>query len=65
MAATARWRDADGAYQMKVDLDFLKDRYDYQLQWREQLTAALTLPALFWCMFDLGRAYHRQTMRFG
>ena len=45
MAATARWRDADGAYQMKVDLDFLKDRYDYELQWREQLTAALTLPA--------------------
>ena len=86
-------------YQMKFDFDFLKDRYDYELQRREQLTAALTLPvgvltvlggamtamarsfsyqdglltwvfgillglaviAFFRCMFDLGRAYHRQT----
>ena len=84
---------------MKFDFDFLKDRYDYELQRREQLTAALTLPvgvltvlggamtamarsfsyqdglltwvfgillglaviAFFRCMFDLGRAYHRQT----
>ncbi len=29
---------------MKFDFDFLKDRYDYELQRREQLTAALTLP---------------------
>ena len=29
---------------MKFEFDFLKDRYDYELQRREQLTAALTLP---------------------
>ena len=29
---------------MKFDFDFLKSRYDYELQRREQLTAALTLP---------------------
>ena len=29
---------------MKFAFDFLKDRYDYELQRREQLTAALTLP---------------------
>jgi hypothetical protein len=29
---------------MKFDFDFLKDRYDYELQRREQLTDALTLP---------------------
>ena len=29
---------------MKFDFDFLKDRYDYELQRREQITAALTLP---------------------
>ena len=34
----------DGAHQIKFDFDFLKDRYDYELQRREQLTAALTLP---------------------
>lgn len=27
-----------------MDFDFLKDRYDYELQRKEQLTAALTLP---------------------
>ena len=84
---------------MKFDFDFLKDRYDYELRRREQLTAALTLPvgvltvlggamaamarsfsyqdglltwlfgvllglaviAFFLCIFNLGRAYHRQT----
>ena len=29
---------------MNFDADFLKDRYDYELQRREQLTTALTLP---------------------
>ena len=29
---------------MKFDFDSLKSRYDYELQRREQLTAALTLP---------------------
>ena len=29
---------------MKFDFDFLKDRYDYELQRREQLTSAITLP---------------------
>ena len=29
---------------MKFDFDFLKDRYDYELLRREQLTDALTLP---------------------
>ena len=29
---------------MKFDFDFLKDRYDHELQRREQLTAAITLP---------------------
>lgn len=81
-----------------MDFPFLKDRYDYELLRREQLTAALALPvgilsalggavvamarsfsyqnasltsafgvllaanviAFFLCLFDLGRAYHRQ-----
>lgn len=29
---------------MRFDFDFLKDRYNYELQRREHLTAALTLP---------------------
>ena len=29
---------------MKFDLDFLKDRYDYELKRKDQITAALTLP---------------------
>ena len=29
---------------MKFDSDFLKDRYDYELKRKEQITAALTLP---------------------
>ncbi len=81
-----------------MDFAFLKDRYDYELLRREQLTEALALPvgilgvlggamiamarsfsyqgvvlssafglflaadvlAFFLCLFDLGRAYHRQ-----
>ena len=84
---------------MKFDFDFLKDRYDYELKRKDQITAALTLPvgilialgaamaamarsfsytdgyltwcfllslgsaavAFFLCVFNLGRAYHRQT----
>jgi hypothetical protein len=30
--------------QFRFDFDFLKDRYDYELQRKEQLTTALTLP---------------------
>ena len=29
---------------MKFDFDFLKDRYDYELKRKDQITAALTLP---------------------
>ena len=29
---------------MKFDLDFLKNRYDYELKRKDQITAALTLP---------------------
>jgi hypothetical protein len=29
---------------MKFDADFLKDRYDYELRRREELTSALTMP---------------------
>ena len=39
---------------MKFAFDFLKDRYDYELQRREQLTAALTLP--FGVLIVLGGA---------
>ena len=84
---------------MKFDFDFIKDRYDYELKRKDQITAALTLPvgilialgaamaamarsfsytdgylkwffllsvvsaacAFLLCVFNLGRAYHRQT----
>ena len=29
---------------MKFNFDFLKDRYDYELKRKDQITAALTLP---------------------
>ena len=29
---------------MKFDFNFLKDRYDYELKRKDQITAALTLP---------------------
>ena len=49
---------------MKFDFDFLKDRYDYELKRKDQITAALTLPvgvliALGTVMVAMARSFSR------
>jgi len=52
---------------MRFDSEFLKDRYDYELQRKEQLTSALTLPVgiltiLGGAMVAMARSFsHRET----
>ena len=51
---------------MKFDFDFLKDRYDYELKRKDQITAALTLPvgvliALGTVMAAMARSFSYRT----
>ena len=46
---------------MKFDSDFLKDRYDYELKRKEQITAALTLQVGSLIAFAIAPAYSAGT----